>query len=42
MIEDIPRAVADIASRGVDFLYVGSSSFLLAKPLTPSTCIRHS
>lgn len=30
LVDDIPRAVADIARRDVDFLYVGSSSFLLA------------
>jgi putative ABC transport system substrate-binding protein len=30
MVDDIPQAVADIAAEEVDFLYVGSSSFLLA------------
>jgi putative ABC transport system substrate-binding protein len=29
IVDDIPRAVADIAEEGVDFLYLGSSSFLL-------------
>ena len=29
LVEDIPDAVADIAARDVDFLYVGSSSFIL-------------
>ncbi len=30
LVEDIPSAVADIAKHDVDFLYVGSSSFILA------------
>ena len=30
MVEDIPQAVADIAEHDIDYLYVGSSSFLLA------------
>ncbi len=29
-VDDIPEAVADLASQDVDFLYIGSSSFLLA------------
>ena len=30
LVEDIPRAVAEVASAGVDLIYLGSSSFLLA------------
>ncbi|TDI52956.1 MAG: ABC transporter substrate-binding protein, partial [Acidobacteria bacterium] len=30
LVEDISVAVADLAESGVDFLYVGSSSFLLS------------
>jgi putative ABC transport system substrate-binding protein len=29
LVEDIPRAIADMADRDVDFLYLGSSSFLV-------------
>ena len=42
LVDDIPRAVADIAAQGVDFLYVGSSSFLLANAdLFTSAALEH-
>jgi putative ABC transport system substrate-binding protein len=42
LVDDIPRAVADIAAEGVDFLYVGSSSFLLANAdLFTSAALEH-
>ena len=42
LVEDIPRAVADIAARDVDYLYVGSSSFLLANAdLFTSAALEH-
>jgi putative ABC transport system substrate-binding protein len=42
LVDDIPRAVADIAAEEVDFLYVGSSSFLLANAdLFTSAALEH-
>lgn len=42
LVEDIPRAIADIADQDVDFLYLGSSSFLLANAdLFTSSALEH-
>jgi len=42
MVDDISQAVADIASQDVDFLYIGSSSFLLANAdMLTSSSLEH-
>lgn len=42
LVEDISAAVADIANQDVDFLYLGSSSFLLAHAdLLTSSALEH-
>lgn len=42
LVDDIPRAIADIASEEVDFLYVGSNSFILANAdLFTTTALEH-
>jgi putative ABC transport system substrate-binding protein len=42
LIEDIPQAIADIAAQDVDFLYIGSSSFIVANAdLFTSVALEH-
>jgi len=42
LVDDISQAVADIASQDVDFLYIGSSSFLLTNAdLLTSSALEH-
>jgi ABC-type uncharacterized transport system substrate-binding protein len=42
LVDDISQAVADIAAQDVDFLYIGSSSFLLANAdLLTSSALEH-